>query len=378
MTALAPAAAPSAPRTPWWRLDWGLVIAALGLSLVGATLVYSTTHRLGHGYLAHHLFNLVVGMVMAFGVMRLRVRTIQTLAPIVYALALLGLLAVLGPLGSTINGSRSWIELPGLSLQPAEFAKVALCVALPMVLAERGERGARPPARDVLLAGVLVAVPVALVVLQPDLGSATVLVMIGLGVVTVSGARWPWITAAFVAMAAVVWAALFTPLLSAYQRARLTAFLHPDADPGGIGYQMHQVRLAIGGGGWTGQGLLHGRATQAGVIPFQQSDFVFSAAAEELGFLGAAALIALLGFVVVRGLLIAWHTQDSFGRLVAVGVSSWFLFQILQNIGMNLAVLPVTGLPLPFVSYGGSSMFACWIGIGLLLKVHSDDAARRP
>ena len=225
---------------------------------------------------------------------------------------------------------------------------------------------------------MLVAIPVALVVLQPDLGSATVLVMIGLGVVTVSGARWPWIAGALAAMVAVGWAALFTPMLSAYQKARLTAFLHPDADPGGIGYQMHQVRLAIGGGGWTGQGLLHGRATQAGVIPFQQSDFVFSAAAEELGFLGAAALIALLGFVVVRGLLIAWHTQDSFGRLVAVGVSSWFLFQILQNIGMNLAVLPVTGLPLPFVSYGGSSMFACWVGVGLLLKVHADDAARRP
>lgn len=370
-------AAPGAPRMPWWRLDWGLVIAALGLSLVGATLVYTTTHHAGNGYLVRHLFNLTVGVLMALAVMRLRVRTIRTLAPVVYLLSLLGLLAVLSPLGSTINGSRSWIELPGLSVQPAEFAKVGLCVALAMVLAERGERGAAPPQRDVLMAWVLVAVPLVLVVLQPDLGSASVLFMIGLGVVTVSGARWPWIVAALAALAAIVSAALWTPVLSAYQRARLTAFLHPDADPGGIGYQMHQVRLAIGGGGWTGQGLLHGRATQGDVIPFQQSDFVFSAAAEELGFLGSAALIGLLGFVVVRGLLIAWHTHDSFGRLLAVGVSSWFLFQILQNVGMNLGVLPITGLPLPFVSYGGSSMFACWIGIGLLLKVHSDDAARR-
>lgn len=358
-------------RLPLTRADWGLVIAALGLSLVGSMLVWSATrHSSGSAYLVRSLFNIAVGVVLAGVLMRIDFRAIRAFAPWVYLASLLGLGLVLSPLGSTINGSRSWIQVPGFSIQPAEFAKVALCVGLAMFLAEHGDRDAPPPSRDVAAAVVVLGIPVLLVLAQPDLGSASVLVFMGIGVIAVSGAsRW-WLAALLAALAAVVTLALSTPVLSAYQRARLTAFTDPSGDPTGIGYQVRQVKIAIGSGGWTGEGLFHGRQTQGGFIPFQQTDFVFSIAGEELGFVGAAGLVLLLGFLVLRALLIARRTPDSFGRLVATGVAVWFLFQIVQNIGMNLGLLPVTGLPLPFVSYGGSSMFACWLGVGLLGNVH--------
>ena len=164
--------------------------------------------------------------------------------------------------------------------------------------------------------------------------------------------------------------ALTTPVLSTYQRERLVAFANPSADPQGIGYQTSQVRIAIGSGGWQGQGLFHGRQTQGGFIPFQQTDFVFSVAGEELGFLGSAGLLLVLGFLVLRTLMIAMRARDTFGRLVAIGVACWFTVQIFENVGMNLGIMPVTGLPLPFVSYGGSSMFACWLALGLVNNAH--------
>ncbi|CAG7573624.1 rod shape determining protein RodA [Barrientosiimonas humi] len=355
----------------WTRTDWGLVVAALGLSLVGAMLVWSATRGTsGNSYLVRHLLNTAVGVGLGLAVMRIDFRTIRAWAPWVYLASLLGLVAVLSPLGSTINGSRSWVQLPGFSIQPAELAKVALCIGLAMILAERGERDHPPPQRDVALAVGLAAVPILLVLAQPDLGSAVVLVMISLGVVAVSGAsRW-WLVGAAVGMVAAVVAAWTTPLLSDYQRDRLLAFADPTIDPQGIGYQVSQVRLAIGSGGWWGQGVGEGTQTQGGFIPFQQTDFVFSVAGEELGFAGAAGLLLVSGFVVLRAFLIARDAQDSFGRLVATGVGCWLLFQTVQNVGMNLGMLPVTGLPLPFVSYGGSSMFACWVAVGLLGNVH--------
>ncbi|WP_265447403.1 rod shape-determining protein RodA [Flexivirga meconopsidis] len=377
LTGRRPLAAADHRQLPLARTDWGLVVAAFALSVIGALLVWSATrHADGSAYLIRHLFNLGVGMALAAVVMRIDFRAIRAFAPWVYVASLVGLLLVLSPLGSTINGSRSWIQVPGFSIQPAEFAKVALCVGLAMILAERGERDAPPPARDVAVAAVVLGIPVLLVLAQPDLGSATVLVFMGIGVIAVSGAsRW-WLFGFATGLAGAVTAALTTPILSAYQRNRLTAFADPSVDPTGIGYQVQQVKIAVGSGGWTGEGLFHGRQTQGGFIPFQQTDFIFSVAGEELGFVGAAGIVLLLGFLVIRALLIARRTRDSFGRLVAVGVAVWFLFQILQNVGMNLGLLPVTGLPLPFVSYGGSSMFACWLGIGLLGNVHLSSLRR--
>ena len=165
-------------------------------------------------------------------------------------------------------------------------------------------------------------------------------------------------------------AAFTTSLLSTYQSNRLRAFLDPSLDPQGIGYQTRQVRLAIGSGGFSGQGLFAGRQTQGGYIPFQETDFVFSVAGEELGFIGALGLVLLIGFIVVRAAVVA-RRADTFGRLVSLGIAVWLGVQAFENIGMNLGLTPVTGLPLPFVSYGGSSMIASWIAVGLVGTVGS-------
>jgi rod shape determining protein RodA len=356
----------------WARSDWGLLVAALGLSLIGALLVWSATrHQSGTAYLVRHLFNTAVGLALAALVTRTGYQLLRAVAPLLYLASVAGLVLVLTPVGSTVNGSHSWILLPGgFSVQPSEFAKVALCLGLAIILGERIDRQARPDGRDLLLAVVVAGVPVGLVMLQPDLGSAIVLVALAFGVVAVAGTPKRWLAAAVGLAAGAVVVALRTPVLSDYQRDRLTTFADPQADPQGIGYQTRQVRIAIGSGGWQGQGLFEGRQTQGGFIPYQQTDFVFSVAGEELGFLGAAGLLLLLGFVVLRAVLVAARAQDAFGRLMAVGVAVWFLFQVVENVGMNLGVTPVTGLPLPFLSYGGSSMFACWLAVGLVNNAH--------
>lgn len=356
----------------WARSDWGLVVAALGLSVVGALLVWSATRRdAGAAYLYRHLFNTGVGVVLAAAMTRMGHQLLRALAPLLYLLSVAGLVLVLTPVGSTVNGSHSWILLPGgFSVQPSELAKAALCLGLAIILGERIDRGAQPDLRDLAVALVVAAVPVGLVMLQPDLGSALVLGALAFGVLAVAGTPKRWLAAGLAVVAAGVVLALTTPVLSPYQRDRLTAFVDPQADPQGIGYQTRQVRIAIGSGGWGGQGLFHGHQTQGGFIPYQQTDFVFSVAGEELGFLGAAALLLLLGFVVLRSVVVAARAQDAFGRLMAVGVAVWLLFQTFENVGMNLGLTPVTGLPLPFLSYGGSSMFACWLAVGLVNNAH--------
>ena len=362
----------------WARHDVGLYLAAGGASVVGALLVWSATARTeGTAYLVRHLVTAAVGLGLALLVSRVGQQRVRLAAPWVYAGSLLLLLAVLTPLGVTVNGSRSWIPLVGgFTVQPAEIAKVGLCLALAALLAAQAERGLAPGTREVLLAALLVALPTGLVLLQPDLGSAAVIVAMGLVVVAVAGVQRRWLVLATVAGVALVVVALTTPVLSDYQRDRLTAFADPSADPQGSGYQTRMVRLAIGSGGMWGQGFMEGERTQAGAVPYQLNDFVFSVAGEELGFVGATGLIVLLGFVVVRMLVVASRAPDQFGRLVGVGVATWLAVQVVQNVGMNLGLLPVTGLPLPFVSYGGSSMLVSWVAVGLVDAAHTSARER--
>ena len=362
----------------WARHDVGLYLAAGGASVVGALLVWSATaHTAGTAYLVRHLVTAAVGLGLALLVSRVGQQRVRLAAPFVYAGSLLLLLAVLTPLGRTVNGSRSWIPLlGGFTIQPAVMAKVGLCLALAGLLAAQAERGLAPGTREVALSAVLVAVPTSLVLLQPDLGSAAVIVALGLVVVTVAGVPARWLLLAAAAGIVVVLVALTTPVLSDYQRDRITAFADPSADPQGTGYQTRMVRTAIGAGGLWGQGFLHGERTQGGAVPYQLNDFVFSVAGEELGFVGAAGLVLLLGFVVVRVLVVASRAPDQFGRLLGVGVATWLAVQVVQNVGMNLGLVPVTGLPLPFISYGGSSMLVSWVSIGLVDAAHTASVDR--
>jgi rod shape determining protein RodA len=298
-------------------------------------------------------------------------RSLRAYAPVVYVASCLGLVAVLSPLGKTINGAHSWIVLGGgFQVQPSEFAKVALVVGMAMLLAEQRDAEDGPRSSDVLLVLALAAVPMALVLLQPDLGTVLVLVFIVLGVLALSGASAGWIVGLVAAGAVVCVAAVQLGVLDDYQVDRFAAFANPALDPQGVGYNTNQARIAIGSGGISGKGLFEGTQTNGRFIPEQQTDFIFTVAGEELGLWGGSLLLGLLGVVLWRGLRIASRSKDAFGRLVAVGVVCWFAFQSFVNVGMTLGIMPVTGLPLPFVSYGGSAMFANLVAVGLLQNVH--------
>ncbi len=367
------------PRTAFGsvlrRLDWPLLGAALALSVLGALLVYSATRgrtQLTGGdpyaFLTRHLINIAIGVALAVGTMWLGPRRLRDLVPVLYGVTLLLVLAVLTPLGATVNGSRRWIMIGGMSIQPAEFVKVAIVLAMAVLLATKVDTGDRPSPdnRSVLESLAVAGVPALLVLLTPDLGQFMGIGVIVLGVLLASGASARWVTGLLAAGALGAVAVWQLHLLDQYQINRFAAFADPALDPSGVGYNTSQARIAIGAGGLLGQGLFHGAQTTGQFVPEQQTDFVFSVAGEELGFLGAGALIALLGVVLWRALRIARACPDLYGTVVATGIAAWLAFQAFENIGMNLGIMPVTGLPLPFVSYGGSSMFAGWVAVGIL------------
>ena len=372
----------SAPRAGERRslrqLDLVLLLAVASLVVLGGLLVWSATRQrlLVAGadpaaYLQRHLVNAAIGAALGAAAALVHPRTLRAYAPVVYLAACLGLVAVLTPLGSTINGAHSWIVVGGgFQVQPSELAKVALVVGLAMALSERRDGARGPENRDVAMALALAAVPAGLVLLQPDLGTVLVLVVLALGVIALSGAPLRWVAGLLLAGAVLAGGAVQLGVLDSYQVDRFAAFADPSLDPRGVGYNTNQARIAIGAGGLTGTGLFAGSQTAGRFIPEQQTDFVFTVAGEELGLLGGSTLILLVGVVLWRGLRIAANSPDPFGRLVAAGVVCWFAFQSFVNVGMTLGIMPVTGLPLPFVSYGGSAMFANLVAVGLLQNVH--------
>ena len=361
------------------RLDWPILLASLALSLIGSLLVWSATRNrteINQGdqyyFLLRHLMNTGIGLALMTGTVWLGHRALRNAVPILYGLSVFGILLVLTPLGSTVNGAHSWIVLGGgFSLQPSEFVKITIILGMAMLLAARVDAGDKPypDHRTVLQALGLAAVPMLIVMLMPDLGSVMVMVIIVLALLLASGASNRWVfglLAAGVIGAVAVWQ---LHILDAYQINRFAAFANPDLDPAGVGYNTNQARIAIGSGGLTGAGLFHGSQTTGQFVPEQQTDFVFTVAGEELGFLGAGLIIVLLGVVLWRACRIARETTELYGTIVAAGIVAWFAFQAFENIGMTLGIMPVTGLPLPFVSYGGTSMFAVWVAVGLLQSI---------
>ena len=361
------------------RLDWPILLSATALSLLGMLLVYSATRNrteLNQGdpyyFLVRHLLNTGIGLTLMAGTVWLGHRTLRTAVPLLYGVSVLLILLVLTPLGSTINGAHSWIQIGGgFSLQPSEFVKVTIILGMAMLLAARVDAGDKqyPDHRTVVQALGLAAVPMVIVMLMPDLGSVMVMVIIVLGVLLASGATNRWVFGLLGAGAIGAITVWQLGVLDDYQINRFAAFANPELDPAGVGYNTNQARIAIGSGGLTGSGLFHGSQTTGQFVPEQQTDFVFTVAGEELGFLGGGLIILLLGIVLWRACRIARETSDLYGTVVAAGIVAWLAFQTFENIGMTLGIMPVTGLPLPFVSYGGSSMFAVWIAVGLLQSI---------
>jgi len=367
-----------ARKSPLRHLDWILLAAVLALSLVGTLLVWSATqpgllssHSDPRTYLMKQLLNIALGLTFMGAVALLDYRQLRLYAPVIYGLSCLGLLVVLTPLGSIVNGAYSWISLPGgFQIEPSEFAKLAIILMTAMIVGELRQGDQRPRLRAAAIALAFAAVPIILVAAEPDLGVVILMLSLIVGLIALSGLRLYWLGGLLAIAAVAVVAVINLHLLKSYQVGRLTAFLHPSADPRGTGYSAAQAKIAIGSGGWTGQGLFHGQLVAGNFVPEQHTDFIFAVAGVELGFAGCVLIIALLGLVLLRALRIAARADDQFGMLVAAGVAIWFGVQSFVNIGMTMGIMPVTGLPLPFVSYGGSAMFADMIAVGALQAVY--------
>ena len=362
-----------AKESPLRRYDWVLLVAVVALSLIGTLLVYSATQPSAdpRSYLIKQLINVALGLILLVAVSLLDYRQIRLLAPIVYAVAVLGLVAVLSPLGTTVSGAKAWINLPaGFQVEPSEFAKIGLVLVIAVVFGELRDSGRIPGPKHA--AGVigLALIPVVLVEREPALGVIILLLLITAGMIALSGLRLRWVAGMAAAGVLAVVVVFKLHLLRSYQLDRLTAFMHPSADPTGTGYETIHSKIMIGSGGMFGTGLLHGPLVTASFVPNQQTDFIFSVAGEEVGFVGCAVIIVLLAVVIFRALRIASRADDQFGLLVASGIALWFGLQAFINIGMTIGIMPVTGLPLPFVSYGGSAIFADMIAIGVLQSVH--------
>ena len=369
-----------ASRIDFRNFDNLLNFAVIGLLLIGTLLVYAGTREWFSSYeldpeyyLKRHILNILIGSLLAYGTTLIDYRLLRAYTPIIWLVAVIGLVIVLIPgLGAEINGARAWIALPGgFQIQPAELAKIAIIVGIAMILADRDNAQEDPTDLDVLKALAIAAVPVLLIVAQPDLGTVLIICAAILAMIGASGAPSRWVVGLLILAIVGIFTAVQTGAVSQYQIARLQSFVDPSADPQSTGYQLRQSRITIGSGGILGKGLFNGPQTNGRFVPEQQTDFIFTVAGEELGFIGCSIILALYLLFFIRAFAICRRSSDLFGRLVCIGVIAWFSFQAFENIGMTMGLMPMTGVPLPFLSYGGSSMFANLIGVGLLQNVHS-------
>lgn len=354
--------------------------AVAALLVLGTLLVYAATREWysANGldpqyYLKRHVINIIIGLALAWGTTIIDYRLLRAYTPYIWGLGVFGLLFVLIPgVGSEVNGAKAWIRLPaGFQIQPAEIAKISIIIGIAMLLSERTHNSDEPTHQDVLKALGVAAIPILLILAQPDMGTVFIISASVVTMLAVSGAPTRWIIGLILLAVIGGFVATKAGVISDYQVKRLQSFVDPNADSQGAGYQLRQARITVGSGGLIGTGLFNGPQTNGRFVPEQQTDFIFTVAGEELGFLGSGLIIILLFTILMRAFGIARRSTDPYGTLVCTGVIAWFAFQIFENIGMTLGLMPMTGVPLPFLSYGGSSMFANLIGFGLLQNVHA-------
>lgn len=362
-----------------------ILTGAVGLLLlIGTALVYAATRDwyAANGldpqyYLKRHVINILIGAALAWGTTVIDYRLLRAYTPILWAIGVIGLIAVLIPgIGVDVNGAQAWIALPGgFQVQPAELAKISIIVGMSMILSERTHDSDQPTHRDVIQALVVAAIPIIFILLQPDMGTIFIISVAVVTIIGASGAPLRWVIGLIIVAILGSFTAVQVGVISDYQVKRLQAFVDPNSDSQGSGYQLRQARITVGSGGFLGTGLFNGPQTNGRFVPEQQTDFIFTVAGEELGFVGCGLIIILYLTVLMRAFGIARRSHDPYGRLVCTGVIAWFAFQAFENIGMTLGLMPMTGVPLPFLSYGGSSMFANMIGFGLLQNVHARQRA---
>jgi len=363
------------PAAAWRHLDLALVGTVAAISFIGVLMVYSATRGPGGTedfdttFLQRQALFVVIGFGLMLATAAVDYRRYHSLTPVAYLGSCALLALVVSPLGSESKGTQAWFQLGPFQLQPSEFTKLAVILALAALLSQfRDEVDLRRFGAALVVGGV----PLGLIMLQPDLGTGLVLVAIIAGVLLVGGARPKHLAVLTLVGAIGVGVVVNSDLLADYQRDRLTVFLNQgDDDLRGSAYNLDQSKIAIGAGGPFGRGLFNGTQTRLDNVPEQHTDFIFTAVGEELGFVGAGTLLALFAILAWRIWRTAQLARDDFGSLLCVGVLSLLLFQIFENVGMTMGIMPITGITLPFVSYGGSSVLASFVAIGLVLNVHS-------
>ncbi len=345
-------------------LDLPLIGIVLSLAAIGLLGVYSATYRYGSGQFTSHLIRILLGLVVCLVVSSLNYHRLTDLAVPLYGLALLVLCVTL-ILGSEIKGSRSWLVLAGFRVQPSELAKPILILTLARYMGDLPSSYLRR--NQILTLFGLLLLPVLLVVLQGDMGTALMYFPIAAGMMLVAGVRLRILVALVIVgvlVAPVAWFAL-----EDYHKERILVTINPDLQPQGVGYQTRQSKIAIGSGGLVGKGFGEGLQSRLGFVPEIQTDFIYALLAEETGFLGAAGLLFLFLLLLMRVSHVAENAQDRVGLLIVTGVASLFFVHILTNLGTVLGLVPAVGVPLPFVSYGGSSALAMFASLGLALSV---------
>ena len=370
-----PVSSRMARRAPIRHLDPSLLLITAMLAAFGAMMIFTATatkqeaEGLDPGtFMKRQVIYALVGAIALVVISAFDYRRLKGLAVVIYGATLLGLGLVLTPLSTPVGGAQRWIDLGSFQAQPSELAKLATILVVAAWLAERKDA---ITARDIVITLGVVALPAALIFLEPDLGTMMVFVALTLALLLVAGAKLRHFLALFALGLVGIVLALQFNLIRDYQIERITAFLDPNPDPQSEGYNLTQAKLAIASGGLRGTGLDRGaNLTALDYVPEQHTDFIFTAVGEQLGFIGAATMLGLFALLIWRALRIASMARDAYGTLIAGGIAALWSFQVFVNVGMTMGIMPITGIPLPFISFGGSSMLMHFAAVGLLHSIH--------
>lgn len=353
---------------PIKHIDVALIGIVTALAGYGALLIYSATnHNSGFSTLRTQILWVVVSMIGFIFMATFDYQKLKTYAGVIYIVCVV-LLVMVFIIGRVVLGAQRWIPLGPFNLQPSELSKLGLVIVLAALLSRKKEGTATN--YDIALALVYTSVLLMLVFIQPDLGTALVFAAIAVGVLFAAGINIAYLAGIFAAAAVAVPVAIKLHILKDYQVNRLLVFIDPSHDPSGAGYNLVQSKIAVGSGEITGRGLFLGSQTRLNFIPHSSTDFIFSVLGEQLGFIGAALLLFMFALLLWRIAVVARNSRDMFGTLICVGVLVMIIFQVFINIGMTIGIMPVTGIPLPLISYGGSSFLTTMLGLGLVMNVN--------
>ena len=350
------------------NMEWGILINALILCAVGFGALYSATHSDGYGELKKQMISFAISIVIMIIVMFIDYEVLLKISPFVYGVSIVMLIAVL--FTKEINGATSWFNIGFFSIQPGEFAKIGVILFLSNTIVRIQERGKEEINVFWKLGIILltVMVPVFLIIIQPDFGTATAYIVALILILFVAGIDKKYILVASIVV--IVGAPLvYKFVLPEHAKTRIDVFLNPESDARGAGYNIIQSKLAIGAGELTGMGLLNGNQTQLGYLYPKTTDFIYAVIGEEMGFIVAGGVILVYVLLITKSLYVAKTAKDDAGAYIATGIAGIFLFHMVENIGMTMGLLPITGVPLLFISYGGSSLITSFICIGILLNI---------